>query len=261
MLLSYFTIIAYFAAALLLTRHFTQNNPQHKYQQTIWILLSFAILAQALSFSDFWAGNGIIFGLANAAVFVAWLITILLFLASISKPVHALGIFLYPLAALVIIFSLIFPDTNAKIIPLNLASHIFLSMSAYALLTLAVCQSVLLKIQEKHLHERQINRFISKLAPLQTMEQLLFQSLRIGFYLLTLSLISGFVFIDDLFAQHLVHKTTLSLLAWIIFATLVFGRKLFGWRGKQPINAIQVGFGLLLLAYFGSKFVLERLLG
>lgn len=260
MLLSYFSIVAYFAAALLLARYFTQDNAQHKHQQTTSLLLSFAIITQALSFSDFWAGDGIVFGLANAAVFVAWLIAILLFLSSISKPVHALGILVYPVAAVIIILSLIFPDANAKIIPLSLASHIFLSMTAYALLTLAVCQSALLKIQERHLHERQINSFINKLPPLQTMERLLFQSLRIGFYLLTLSLISGFVFIDDLFAQHLIHKTVLSLVAWIIFATLVFGRKLFGWRGKQTVSAIQVGFGILLLAYFGSKFVLERLL-
>jgi ABC-type uncharacterized transport system permease subunit len=92
------------------------------------------------------------------------------------------------------------------------------------------------------------------------MERLLFQSLRIGFYLLTLSLITGFIFIDDFFAQHLMHKTILSLVAWVIFAALIFGRKLFGWRGKQAIIATQVGFGVLVIAYFGSKFVLERLL-
>jgi ABC-type uncharacterized transport system permease subunit len=92
------------------------------------------------------------------------------------------------------------------------------------------------------------------------MEKLLFQSLRIGFYLLTLSLITGFIFIDDFFAQHLIHKTVLSLIAWTIFATLIFGRKVFGWRGKQAIGAIQIGFGLLVIAYYGTKFVLERLL-
>ena len=92
------------------------------------------------------------------------------------------------------------------------------------------------------------------------MECLLFQSVRVGFYFLTLSLVSGMIFIDDLFAQHLVHKTALSIVAWVIFATLVFGRSIFGWRGKQAITAIQVGFIILVIAYFGSKFVLERLL-
>jgi len=260
MLLSYLAIVAYLAAALLLARYFTKDKVEHRHQQTTSLLISFAIIVQALNFTDFWTSEGIVFGLANSASFVAWLIAILLFLSSISKPVHALGILVYPLTAITLIFSVAFPDTTGKVIPMSLASHVFLSITAYALLALAVCQSVLLKIQEKHLHAREINGFINKLPPLQTMERLLFQSLRIGFYLLTLSLATGFIFIDDFFAQHLIHKTVLSLMAWVIFATLIFGRRLFGWRGKQAITATQVGFAILVLAYFGSKFVLERLL-
>ena len=260
MFLSYFAISAYLLAALLLMRFFSKNELKHPHQQTIFLLISFAIIAQALTFTDFWTVNGIVFGLANSASFVAWLVAILLFLSSISKPVHALGILVYPLAALSLAFGVLFPDTSDKVIPLSIASHVFLSITAYALLALAVCQSVLLKIQENHLHARKINAFINKLPPLQTMERLLFQSLRIGFYLLTLSLMSGIIFIDDFFAQQLIHKTSLSIIAWIIFATLVIGRGAFGWRGKQTIAATQVGFALLVIAYYGSKFVVERLL-
>ena len=260
MLLSSLAIVTYIVAALLIARYFTKDEIEHKHQQTTSLLISFAIITQALNFTDFWTSEGIVFGLANSASFVAWLIAILLFLSSISKPVHVLGIIVYPLAAITLVFSILFPDTTEKVIPMSLASHVFLSITAYALLALAVCQSVLLKIQEKHLHARDINGFINKLPPLQTMEMLLFQSLRIGFYLLTLSLATGFIFIDDFFAQHLIHKTVLSLVAWVIFATLIFGRRLFGWRGKQAITATQVGFVILVLAYFGSKFVLERLL-
>jgi ABC-type uncharacterized transport system permease subunit len=260
MLLSYLAIVAYLAAALLLARYFTKDEIGHRHQQTTSLLISFAIIAQALNFTDFWTSEGIVFGLANSASFVAWLIAILLFLSSISKPVHVLGILVYPFVAITLVFSILFPDATGKVIPLSIASHVFLSITAYALLALAVCQSILLKIQEQHLHAHEINGFINKLPPLQTMERLLFQSLRIGFYLLTLSLITGFIFIDDFFAQHLMHKTILSLVAWVIFAALIFGRKLFGWRGKQAIIATQVGFGVLVIAYFGSKFVLERLL-
>ncbi|NYT26547.1 MAG: cytochrome c biogenesis protein CcsA [Candidatus Thiodubiliella endoseptemdiera] len=260
MFLSYFAIVAYLLAALLLMRFFTQDKVQHKHQKSIFLLVSFAIITHALTFTNFWTTNGIFFGLANSASFAAWLIAILLFISSISKPVHALGILVYPLAALSLIFSILFPDTIGKIISLSVASHVFLSITAYALLALAVCQSVLLKIQENYLHAKKINSFIKKLPPLQTMERLMFQGLRAGFYLLTLSLITGFIFIDDFFAQHLIHKTVLSMVAWIIFAVLIFGHKIFGWRGKQAITAIQVGFSVLLLAYFGSKFVLERLL-
>ncbi len=260
MFLSYFAISAYLAAALLLMRFFSQNELKHPRQQTTSLLISFAIIAQTLTFTNFWTVDGVVFGLANSASFVAWLVAILLFLSSISKPVHALGILVYPLAALSLMFGILFPDTADKLIPLSIASHVFLSITAYALLALAVCQSILLKVQERHLHDRSINTFINKLPPLQTMERLLFQNLRIGFYLLTLSLISGFIFIDNFFAQQLMHKTILSIIAWGIFATLVIGRSVFGWRGKQTITATQIGFGLLVVAYFGSKFVLERLL-
>jgi ABC-type uncharacterized transport system permease subunit len=261
MFLSFTAIIAYLLATLLLMRFFTTNDAQHPYQKSVFLLVSFAILTHALTFTNFWsAQGGIHFGLANSTSFVAWLVATLLFMSSISKPVHALGILVYPFTAASLLFTALFPDTIEKTITLSIATHVFLSITAYALLALAVCQSILLKIQEQHLHAKKINFFINKLPPLETMERLLFQSLRIGFYLLTLSLITGFVFVDDFFAQHLIHKTVLSLIAWIIFAVLIFGHKLFGWRGKQAITAIQIGFGLLLLAYFGSKFVLERLL-
>jgi ABC-type uncharacterized transport system permease subunit len=260
MILSYLSVTAFIVSSVLLARYFTKDEIQHQHQQTIALLISFAITAQALNFTDFWTSEGIIFGLSNSASFASWLIVILLFIASFTKPVHALGILVYPVAAITVLLSTIFPDSGDKIIPLSIASHVFLSITAYALLALSLCQSILLKIQEKHLHERNIDGFINKLPALQTMENLLFQSLRVGFYLLTLSLLTGFFFIDDFFAQHLIYKTTLSLVAWVIFAALVVGRKIFGWRGKQAILATQVGFGVLLIAYFGSKFVIERLI-
>ncbi|MEQ1638294.1 MAG: cytochrome c biogenesis protein CcsA, partial [Methylococcales bacterium] len=95
---------------------------------------------------------------------------------------------------------------------------------------------------------------------LQTMESLLFQMIGTGMVFLSVSLISGFIFIENLFAQHLVHKTVLSILAWIIFTGLLFGRLRYGWRGKTAVKWTLSGFILLLLAYFGSKLVLELIL-
>jgi ABC-type uncharacterized transport system permease subunit len=92
------------------------------------------------------------------------------------------------------------------------------------------------------------------------MESLLFQMLATGIVFLTLSLTSGFIFIENLFAQHLVHKTVLSILAWIIFTGLLIGRSRYGWRGQTAIQWTLIGFILLLLAYFGSKLVLELIL-
>jgi ABC-type uncharacterized transport system permease subunit len=101
---------------------------------------------------------------------------------------------------------------------------------------------------------------ILALPPLQAMETLLFQMIGTGLFFLTASLFSGFIFIEDLFAQHLAHKTVLSIIAWIIFSGLLIGRIRYGWRGHTAIKWTLIGFVLLLLAYFGSKLVLELIL-
>jgi ABC-type uncharacterized transport system permease subunit len=118
-------------------------------------------------------------------------------------------------------------------------------------------QALLLAIQDKFLKTKQVSKIIDILPPLQIMEQLLINIIVIGFFLLSLSLATGIVFIYDIFEQHLTHKTVLSILAWIIYAILLWGRWSFGWRGKRIINWVLGGFLTLLLAYVGSKFALE----
>ncbi len=252
--------VAYLLVALLLTRYYTQGSETHQHKRLANILLLLASASHAYLLSDLWQSSGVFFGLASSISFVSWVVATLLFVTSFSKPIHALGIIVYPLAALALLFSLAFPDAQNKLIEVSIAAHVFLSISAYALLAIAVCQSVMLNIQERLLHEHQINTFINKLPPLQTMEDFLFQTLKMGCFLLTLSLVSGFIFIDDFFSQQLTAKTLLSLIAWAIFVGLVIGHKVFGWRGKQARLATQIGFAVLVLAYFGTKFVLERLL-
>jgi ABC-type uncharacterized transport system permease subunit len=92
------------------------------------------------------------------------------------------------------------------------------------------------------------------------MEQVLFTTIHAGVVLLTLSVFSGLIFVDNVFAQHLVHKTVLSIIALVVFGVLLLGRWRFGWRGRKAIHWTLVGYGLLVLGYFGSRFVLEVLL-
>lgn len=101
---------------------------------------------------------------------------------------------------------------------------------------------------------------VLRLPPMQAMEKLLIQTLICGFFILSLSLATGFMFTYDMFAQHLVHKVFFSALAWCVFAFLLWGHWYFGWRGKKIIRWTLSGFSLLILAFFGSKLVLETIL-
>jgi ABC-type uncharacterized transport system permease subunit len=198
----------------------------------------------------------------NALSLASWTVVASLLISSLSKPIENLGIVILPLAAATVLLDLLFPGvgfmgTEASWI---LKLHVLLSMLAYSLLTLAAAQSILLAVQDNYLRRRRPNGFIRALPPLMTMEALLFEMIGIGFVLLTLALLSGFAFLDNMFAQHLVHKTVLSVLAWLVFGGLLLGRRAWGWRGQKAIRWTLGGFLLLILAYFGSKFVLELVL-
>lgn len=106
-------------------------------------------------------------------------------------------------------------------------------------------------------------RFLDELPPLLVLERLLFRLIAIGWVLLTLTLVSGFVFSEEIFgrAVRFEHKTLLALVAWGVFATLLLGRWLRGWRGRLALRMTFGGFAVLLLAYAGTRFVLEVLLG
>jgi ABC-type uncharacterized transport system permease subunit len=143
----------------------------------------------------------------------------------------------------------------------EIGAHIVLSTLAYALLTIAVALTIALRLLDRRLRSRQPLGWLTALPSLEALEAGTFQALAAGFAVLTLALFSGFVFVDNLFAQHLIHKTVLSCLAWVVFAVLLFGRWRFGWRGRRAANWALSGFALLGLAYFGSKIVLESILG
>lgn len=200
-------------------------------------------------------------GFFNVISLISAIIALLLVTSAFFRPVENLGIVILPLAAVAQLLELTFPATHL-LSPAEegLKAHIILSITAYSLLSLAALQAILIAIQNRHLHNKRPGGFIRALPPLQTMETLLFQMIAIGFILQTLSLLTGFLYVEDLFAQHLVHKTVLSLIAWCIFAALLWGRWRFGWRGRIAIRWTMWGFVALVLAYLGSKLVLELIL-
>ncbi len=206
--------------------------------------------------------QGLNVGFSTAVSLVAWSVILMLLVSTLTKPVENLGIILLPLAAIAVVLELRFPTPHLLGEPASwgLGIHVLVSLLAYSLLTLASMQAILLAIQDHHLHNRHPGGFVRALPPLQTMEDLLFELIGVGFFLLSLALVSGFVFLEDMWAQHLVHKTLLSVLSWLVFAGLLWGRFRFGWRGRTAIRGTLIGFAFLLLAYFGTKAVLEFIL-
>ena len=205
---------------------------------------------------------GLNLGFFNAASMIAWVISMLLLLSIIRQPVENLIIILFPIAALTIGLESYF--ITDRILPIDtkfgVNLHIILSIIAYSLLTISALQALFLALQDYHLHHKHPGWVLKKLPPLQIMEKLLFQMIGIGFIFLSLSLLSGIFFLQDIFSQHLVHKTILSITAWFVFAILLWGHWRYGWRGKTAIRWTIGGFTVLMLAYFGSKMVLELIL-
>lgn len=228
-----------------------------------WYLGLLAMLLHAtLLYLDLHTPEGVKLSFFNAASLIMWVMALLWVLSVRVKPVESLGLVLFPLAALSILLAALFPSHSTLHASLQFGTklHILSSILAYSLLFLGAVQAVFLALQEKQLRRKHPGLVMRRLPPLQVMEQLLFQMLTGGFLLLTASLLSGAMFLEDIFAQHLVHKTILSMLAWGIFALLLWGRWRYGWRGRTAVRWTLIGFTVLMLAYFGSKLVLELIL-
>ncbi|GAA5523837.1 inner membrane protein YpjD [Microbulbifer aestuariivivens] len=226
-------------------------------------LLAGAVLTHGVSLLDtLISPAGYRFDLTAMLSLVAWTVNLLILLLAIQRPLYLLILILAPLAALAELAS---QHYSGAVIPrarlsAGVALHALLSIAAYSLLTLATLQAIYLFYQNQQLHNHRpgvISRF---LPPLQTMESLLFGLIGFGQLLLTASLITGFLFVDNLFAQHLVHKTALSLLAWLLYSILLWGHWRWGWRGNTAVRWTLTAFAALMLAYFGSKLVLEVIL-
>jgi ABC-type uncharacterized transport system permease subunit len=206
--------------------------------------------------------HGFRLDITNMFSLVTALMVALLLFAVLRRRVENLSIAILPLAAIAMLLQwlVVVPHPPVKQVNIELELHIFLSVVAFSLLSIAALQAVLLAIQERHLRNHKPNGFITALPPMESMESLLFQIIWVGFIVLTLALFNGLLYLEDMFAQHLVHKTVLSLFAWLVFATLLWGRWRYGWRGRTAIRWTLIGLISLLLAYFGSKLVLELIL-
>lgn len=226
------------------------------------ILLAVVLHASVIVLRVFDSGT-ITLGVNEAVSLFTWQSAALLWMLCWREPLRSLGALIYPLAAIGILLVWAWPTpvNTTAITGWKARLHILLSLLSAGLLTLAAVQSIALALQERFLHQHGRAHWMRPLPPLLTMERLLFQLILIGFCLLSATLLSGLWFIEDWMKQHLAHKTVLSITAWLIFGTLLWGRWRYGWRGKTAIRWALSGYATLILAYFGSKLILEQILG
>ncbi|MCT8468213.1 cytochrome c biogenesis protein CcsA [Chromohalobacter canadensis] len=203
-------------------------------------------------------GHGLHLGLFESASLFSWLIAALLIAVSLFKPLLNAGVGLFPLAALTLVALMLYPSrmVESNVSP-GIVFHIVTSSVASALLSIAAVQAVLVAFQNHALKHRHTRGIIQVLPALTSMERLLFELIGAGLLLLTAAIVSGFIFIDNLFAQHLVHKTVFSLAAWLVFTGLLIGRHWLGWRGARAMRWTLGGCLLLVLGYFGTKVALQ----
>lgn len=227
------------------------------------ILLPLA-LHSALLYPSLLPGAGLNLGVGNTISAISLLTVLVYWLASFHYNMEGLQTLVLPGAAICLLLPLVFPESHLiphTELPL-FKVHLLISLLAYSLFTIAAVHAVLMAVVERRLHGHALSRIQGKLPPLLAMESLLFRIIAVGFVLLTLSILSGIIFSEELFHKSLQfsHKSLFALISWGIFAALLGGRQVYGWRGRTAILWTLTGYAALLLAYIGSKFVLEVIL-
>lgn len=239
--------------------HSGSPGPAHYYT-----LLPLALHTWTLSHSAF-APDGLHLGFGVAVSAILWLTVLIYWTGNFFYRLDGLQALVMPLAAVGALLPLVAPE--AKPLPntesLAFQVHLLIAIVAYSLFTIASLHVLLMTLLERRLHQGGMPVMLQRLPPLLTMEAMLFRILWTGFALLTLTLVTGVVFSEELFGKAATfnHKTVFGVASWLIFAALLGGRYAYGWRGRIAVRWTLAGFFTLVLAYIGSKFVLQVILG
>lgn len=228
------------------------------------MMIAFALVLHGWLLFNNLFGSGFNLGLYHALSAIFWLTVLIYWVSDLKHTLYSLQAFVLPPAA---IFALLPAFTSQNhYLPIAGAPlfmlHIGIAILAYSLFTFAALHALLMSIAQRSLHNKPTYIKLPSFPPLMVMETLLFRIITLGFILLTVTLISGMLFSEQIFAKpiQLNHKTIFSIASWLIYAALLFGHYYYGWRGTKAIRWTLSGFMLLLLAYIGSKFVLEVIL-
>lgn len=253
-------IAAYLVAAGMLVRSVARDGARARGGWLAFALLGVALHATVHVLGWRQAGGADMhFFAALSLVGLGMALLTTLFAAGGRMP--ALGVVVFPVAATMAGLYAAYGHKPPELHDWRLQLHAWCALLAYSTLAVAALLALMLWAQERALRRREFHRWLRALPPLTELETLLFRTIAVGFVLLTATLLTGVLFVQDLFAQHLVHKTVLSLLSWLAFGALLAGRWRLGWRGATAVRWTLAAMALLVLAFFGSQFVLELVLG
>ena len=206
--------------------------------------------------------------------FTIWIGLMIYWLESNFLKAHGFLLALLPIASIISFFAALYPpdENTSKMVIMNntFLVHLIISLISYSIIAVGALQAVIMTGLDRHLHSPQDfdkpatiwNRALDAQPPLMVQERILFRLIGIGFVLLTLAIITGIVVSLEATGAILPrdHKTFFTIISWLIFGILLFGRVMWGWRGRVSLRWTLVGFGLLMLAYTGTRFIFEVLL-
>ncbi len=254
--------MAYIAVTLYLGWALTTHQTIHK-TVSLGLLLVGMLAHGTLLYPYIFTLYGLNLNLFNVLSLISLFFLLFYGLFSLYRPIVSLGILAAPTAFIGMTIGYIgrAPYQPLTDISLGLEAHIILSFAAYCVLLMAAVQALFLRLQIRELKHKSIHRFwVNKLPSLQSMESLLFDMILVGFVLLSIALGIGFIYVQDLMAQHIAHKTMFSVLSWLLFGLLLLRNWRGGLRGKRAANLTIYAFILLAIGFVGSKLVLELLL-
>jgi len=238
-----------------------------------WLLPAALLLHGWLAWRGIATAEGLDLSFLNAMSVVGALVAAVAWASGLLRTLPAIGAIVLPVSAVAVLLPALLPAlfpsafTNPHRFAYGsqslAAAHVAVALVSYAIFLVAALQALVLMGLEKRLHRRLPDPESAALPPLLTLERFLFRMLAAGFLLLSLTLASGMLFTEHLFGKPLTftHKSVFSVLGWLTFGALLLGRWRYGWRGRVALRWIIVGTVFIFLAYLGSKFVLEVLLG
>jgi len=260
------TFLAYGALAVVFLRAQLAGNAERLNQGILGnaVLIPLALHGYLL-YDSLWFTGALNLGLVHALSLILWLTMLVYWLAHFFYPLATLKTLVLPLAAVGAMLPLIFPGEH-EVSPQHTSwafdAHVLAAMLAYSLFTIAALHAGLMSLVESSLHRAKLPLVLRDLPPLLTMESLLFRIIATGFVLLTLTLVFGVIFSEQIFGRafQFNHKILFGFISWAVFGVLLVGHYFYGWRGRKAVSWTMSGFGFLLLAYIGSQFVLEVIL-